>query len=58
METEEQAGFRVGRSTIDHIFCLKQLTEKKISVDQPLRVLFVDEEKHKTVCHYKAYGEH
>jgi hypothetical protein len=42
IETEEQAGFRVGRSTIDHIFCLKQLIENKMAVDQPLHLLFVD----------------
>jgi len=45
METEEQAGFRAGRSTIDHIFCLKQLIEKKMAVDEPLHLLFVDLEK-------------
>jgi len=45
IETEEQAGFRVGRSTIDYIFCLKQLIEKKIVVDQLLYLLFVDLEK-------------
>jgi len=41
---EEQAGFRAGHSTINHVFCLKQLIEKKMSVDQPLH-LFVDLEK-------------
>jgi hypothetical protein len=45
IETEEQAGFRAGRSTIDHIFCLKQLIEKKMAVDQPLHLPFVDLEK-------------
>jgi hypothetical protein len=45
IETEEQAGFRTGRSTIDHVFRLKQLIEKKMSVDQSLHLLFVDLEK-------------
>jgi hypothetical protein len=45
IEKEEQAGFRAGRSAIDHIFCLKQLIEKKMAVDQPLHLLFVDTEK-------------
>ena len=45
IETEEQAGFRVGRSTVDHIFCLRQLIEKKMAVNQPLHLLFVDLEK-------------
>jgi hypothetical protein len=45
IETEEQAGFRTGRSTIDHIFCLKQLIEKRMAVDKPLHLLFVDLEK-------------
>jgi hypothetical protein len=45
IETKEQAGFRAGRSTVNHIFCLKQLIEKKMAVDQPLHLLFVDLEK-------------
>ena len=45
IETEEQTGFRAGRSTIDHIFCLRQLIEKKMAVNQPLHLLFVDLEK-------------
>ena len=45
IETEEQAGFRAGRSTFDHIFCLRQLIERKMAVDQPLHLLFVDLEK-------------
>ena len=45
IETEEQAAFRAGRSTIDHVFCLEQLIEKKMSVDQRLHLLFVELEK-------------
>jgi hypothetical protein len=45
IEREEQAGFRAGRSTTDHVFSLKQLIEKNMSVDQPLHLSFVDLEK-------------
>ena len=45
IETEGKAGFRAGRSTIDHIFFLRQLIEKKMVVNQPLHILFVDLEK-------------
>jgi hypothetical protein len=30
-ESEEQSGFRPGRSTADNIFCLKQIPEKKLA---------------------------
>ena len=42
IETEGQAGFRAGRSTVDHIFCLRQLIEKKMAVKHQLHLLFVD----------------
>jgi hypothetical protein len=42
IQTEEQTGFRAGRSTIEHEFFLKQLIEKKMSLDQPIQLLFVD----------------
>jgi hypothetical protein len=45
LKIEEQAGFRACRSTVDHIFCLRQLIDKKMAVNQPLHVLFVDLEK-------------
>ena len=45
LEIEEQAGFRAGHSTVDHIFCSRQLIEKKMAVNQPLHLLFVDLEK-------------
>ena len=31
MEMEKQSGFRAGRSCIDNIFCITQMTEKKES---------------------------
>ena len=45
IETEGQTGFRASRFTIDHIFCLRQLIEKKKTVNQPLHLLFVDLDK-------------
>ncbi|KAK2144415.1 hypothetical protein NP493_4236g00000 [Ridgeia piscesae] len=35
-------GFRGNRSTVDMIFCLRQLQEKCIEQDRPLYILFVD----------------
>lgn len=45
MEAEEQAGFRAGRSTIDHLFVLTQIVEKKIAYNQEVHLLFVDLKK-------------
>ena len=45
IETEEKAGFRAGRSTVDHIFCLRQLIGKNMAVNHLLHLLFVDLEK-------------
>ena len=42
---EEQAGFRAGRSTIDHLFCVTQLIEKRMAVVQELDLVFVDLKK-------------
>ena len=39
---ETQCGFRGNRSTIDMIFCLRQLHEKCIEQDRPLYMVFVD----------------
>lgn len=45
LEAEEQAGFRAGRSTVDHLFCITQIIEKKISYNQELHLLYVDLKK-------------
>ena len=39
---ETQCGFRSGRSTMDMIFCLKQVQEKCIEQNMPLYVVFID----------------
>ena len=39
---ETQCGFRSNRSTLDMIFCLRQLQEKCIEQDRPLYIVFVD----------------
>ena len=42
---EEQQGFRQGRGTIDGIFSIRQLTEKKLERQSSMVVAFVDLEK-------------
>jgi hypothetical protein len=42
---EEQCGFRKGRSTMDAIFTLKQIIEKRREFSLPTFVLFIDYEK-------------
>ena len=39
---ETQCGCRSNRSTVDMIFCLRQLQEKLIEQDRPLYIVFVD----------------
>jgi len=58
IETEEQAGFRAGRSTVEHIVCLRQMIEKKMAVNQPLHLLFVDLEKAYDSMPLKNCGKH
>ncbi|XP_044759225.1 uncharacterized protein LOC123316967 [Coccinella septempunctata] len=45
MEAEEQAGFRAGRSTIDHLFALTHVIEKKRAMNQEEHLLYVDLKK-------------
>ena len=44
-ETEIQTGFRTGRSTIDHVFVIKQLIEETNNNRQEVHFTFVDMEK-------------
>jgi Reverse transcriptase (RNA-dependent DNA polymerase). len=44
-ETEIQAGFRAGRSTIDHVFVIKQLIEKANNNRQEVHFTCVDMQK-------------
>jgi hypothetical protein len=40
-----QCGFRRNRSTIDHIFCIRQIVEKKWEYNEVVHQLFVDFKK-------------
>ena len=44
-QSEEQYGFRPGRSTIDHIFAVRQLMEKSWEFNKKKVMLFIDIEK-------------
>ena len=44
-QPHEQAGFRVGYSTIDHLQVVNQLQEKANEYNMPLYFAFVDYEK-------------
>ena len=39
---DNQCGFRRNRSTIDHIFCIRQILEKKSEYNEPVHQLFID----------------
>jgi len=39
---EYECGFRSGKSTIEHIFTVKQLVEKHYEFDKDLHMLFID----------------
>lgn len=45
IEAEEQAGFRAGRSTVDHLFTITQIIEKKTARSQEIHLLYVDLKK-------------
>ena len=45
IEAEEQAGFRAGRSTVDHLFTVTQVISKKSNINQELHLVFVDLQK-------------
>lgn len=37
-----ECGFKQGKSTADHVFMLRQLTEKHLEYNKPLYLLFID----------------
>jgi len=40
-----QCGFRHNRSSVDHIFCIRQILEKKWEYNEPVHQLFIDFKK-------------
>ena len=55
---ETQCGFRGNRSTVDMIFCLRQLQEKCIEQDRPLYMVFVDFSKAFDTVGGPGYGSY
>ena len=44
-EIDDQCGFRRNRSTIDHIFCIRQILEKKWEYNEEVHQFFMDFKK-------------
>jgi len=42
---DHQCGFRYNRSTIDHIFCIRQILETKWEYNEKVHQLFIDFKK-------------
>jgi len=42
---DHQCDFRRNRSTIDHIFCIRQMLEKKLEYNEEVYRLFIDFKK-------------
>jgi len=42
---DHQCGFRRNRSTTDHMFCIRQILEKKWEYNEAVHLLFIDSEK-------------
>ena len=54
--SEEQAGFRKNRSTVEQIFNLRMLMEKHLSHKLNVFATFIDFKKHSTECGMRRYG--
>jgi hypothetical protein len=57
-ETEIQAGFRAGRSIIDHVFVIKKVIEKTNNNRKEDHFTFVDREKTYNTKIVRSIGRH